>query len=356
MDTVIAIIVTVFIFGLLIFIHELGHYLVARACGVGILEFAIGMGPKIYSRRGKYNLFSVRALPIGGFVSMVGEYGEVNEEELDEADRGKTPLNSKPVWQRILICLAGPVMNILLGILVMSIVVISTPVLGSTTVGGFFEQSTSNSHGLMLGDRILEIDGEKIHVIIEMNYKISVDGIEPLDILVERDGGEVLLEDVVFPVEELDGVKLGAVDFSVMRAQKSFGEVVYQSFWQSVATLELTVDSLVDTFRGRYGLSALSGPVGIGEQVGEVISSGETVSGTVLNIASMTVLISMSLGVFNLLPIPVLDGGRILFYIIEAIRRKPMDPKYENAVSALFMILLVFLMIFVLFKDIAGLF
>lgn len=189
-----------------------------------------------------------------------------------------------------------------------------------------------------------------------MNYKISVDGIEPLDILVERDGGEVLLEDVVFPVEELDGVKLGAVDFSVMRAQKSFGEVVYQSFWQSVATLELTVDSLVDTFRGRYGLSALSGPVGIGEQVGEVISSGETVSGTVLNIASMTVLISMSLGVFNLLPIPVLDGGRILFYIIEAIRRKPMDPKYENAVSALFMILLVFLMIFVLFKDIAGLF
>lgn len=287
---------------------------------------------------------------------MVGEYGEVNEEELDEADRGKTPLNSKPVWQRILICLAGPVMNILLGILVMSIVVISTPVLGSTTVGGFFEQSTSNSHGLMPGDRILEIDGEKIHVIIEMNYKISVDGIEPLDILVERDGGEVLLEDVVFPVEELDGVKLGAVDFSVMRAQKTFGEVVYQSFWQSVATLELTVDSLVDTFRGRYGLSALSGPVGIGEQVGEVISSGETVSGTVLNIASMTVLISMSLGVFNLLPIPVLDGGRILFYIIEAIRRKPMDPKYENAVSALFMILLVFLMIFVLFKDIAGLF
>ena len=115
-----------------------------------------------------------------------------------------------------------------------------------------------------------------------------------------------------------------------MRAQKSFGEVVYQSFWQSVATLELTVDSLVDTFRGRYGLSALSGPVGIGEQVGEVISSGETVSGTVLNIASMTVLISMSLGVFNLLPIPVLDGGRILFYIIEAIRRKPMDPKYEK--------------------------
>ena len=96
--------------------------------------------------------------------------------------------------------------------------------------------------------------------------------------------------------------------------------------------------------------------MGIGEQVGEVISGGETVSGTVLNIASMTVLISMSLGVFNLLPIPVLDGGRILFYIIEAIRRKPMDPKYENAVSALFMILLVFLMIFVLFKDIAGLF
>ena len=118
MNTVVTILVTVLIFGLLIFIHELGHYIAARAFGVGIKEFAIGMGPKLFSRRGKHNLFSVRALPIGGFVSMIGEYADDREEDLDEADRGKTPLNTIPVWRRIVICLAGPLMNILLGMLI----------------------------------------------------------------------------------------------------------------------------------------------------------------------------------------------------------------------------------------------
>lgn len=133
MNTVVTILVTILIFGLLIFIHELGHYIAARIFHVGIKEFAIGMGPKLFSRRGKHNVFSVRALPIGGFVSMVGEYADDHEEDLDEADRGKTPLNTIPVWRRIVICLAGPLMNVLLGMLVMSLVVVSTPVLGSTT-------------------------------------------------------------------------------------------------------------------------------------------------------------------------------------------------------------------------------
>ena len=356
MNTVVTILVTILIFGLLIFIHELGHYIAARIFHVGIKEFAIGMGPKLFSRRGKHNVFSVRALPIGGFVSMVGEYADDREEDLDEADRGKTPLNTIPVWRRIVICLAGPLMNVLLGMLVMSLVVVSTPVLGSTTVAQFVEGSTSDASGLRPGDTILEVAGQKIHVIIELNYVIAVDGIEPVDVLVERDGEEVLLRNVSFPVTDEDGVALANRDFAVYRAEKTAGEVVYQAFWQSVATIELTVDSLVDTFRGRYGISALSGPIGIGEQVGEVIQSTEGAAATLRNLASMMVLISMSLGVFNLLPIPVLDGGRILIYIIEGIRRKPMDPKYENAVSAVFMLFLLVLMAVIAFKDIIGLF
>ena len=356
MNTVVTILVTILIFGLLIFIHELGHYIAARIFHVGIKEFAIGMGPKLFSRRGKHNVFSVRALPIGGFVSMVGEYADDHEEDLDEADRGKTPLNTIPVWRRIVICLAGPLMNVLLGMLVMSLVVVSTPVRGSTTVAQFVEGSTRDASGLRPGDTILEVAGQKIHVIIELNYVIAVDGIEPVDVLVERDGEEVLLRNVSFPVTDEDGVALANRDFAVYRAEKTAGEVVYQAFWQSVATIELTVDSLVDTFRGRYGISALSGPIGIGEQVGEVIQSTEGAAATLRNLASMMVLISMSLGVFNLLPIPVLDGGRILFYIIEGIRRKPMDPKYENAVSAVFMLFLLVLMAVIAFKDIIGLF
>ncbi len=260
MNTVVTILVTILIFGLLIFIHELGHYIAARIFHVGIKEFAIGMGPKLFSRRGKHNVFSVRALPIGGFVSMVGEYADDREEDLDEADRGKTPLNTIPVWRRIVICLAGPLMNVLLGMLVMSLVVVSTPVLGSTTVAQFVEGSTSDASGLRPGDTILEVAGQKIHVIIELNYVIAVDGIEPVDVLVERDGEEVLLRNVSFPVTDEDGVALANRDFAVYRAEKTAGEVVYQAFWQSVATIELTVDSLVDTFRGRYGISALSRP------------------------------------------------------------------------------------------------
>ena len=313
MNTVVTILVTILIFGLLIFIHELGHYIAARIFHVGIKEFAIGMGPKLFSRRGKHNVFSVRALPIGGFVSMVGEYADDREEDLDEADRGKTPLNTIPVWRRIVICLAGPLMNVLLGMLVMSLVVVSTPVLGSTTVAQFVEGSTSDASGLRPGDTILEVAGQKIHVIIELNYVIAVDGIEPVDVLVERDGEEVLLRNVSFPVTDEDGVALANRDFAVYRAEKTAGEVVYQAFWQSVATIELTVDSLVDTFRGRYGISALSGPIGIGEQVGEVIQSTEGAAATLRNLASMMVLISMSLGVFNLLPIPPLDGSKVLF-------------------------------------------
>lgn len=176
--------------------------------------------------------------------------------------------------------------------------------LGSTTVAQFVEGSTSDASGLRPGDTILEVAGQKIHVIIELNYVIAVDGIEPVDVLVERDGEEVLLRNVSFPVTDEDGVALANRDFAVYRAEKTAGEVVYQAFWQSVATIELTVDSLVDTFRGRYGISALSGPIGIGEQVGEVIQSTEGAAATLRNLASMMVLISMSLGVFNLLPIP----------------------------------------------------
>ena len=215
MNTVVTILVTILIFGLLIFIHELGHYIAARIFHVGIKEFAIGMGPKLFSRRGKHNVFSVRALPIGGFVSMVGEYADDREEDLDEADRGKTPLNTIPVWRRIVICLAGPLMNVLLGMLVMSLVVVSTPVLGSTTVAQFVEGSTSDASGLRPGDTILEVAGQKIHVIIELNYVIAVDGIEPVDVLVERDGEEVLLRNVSFPVTDEDGVALANRDFAV---------------------------------------------------------------------------------------------------------------------------------------------
>ena len=145
-------------------------------------------------------------------------------------------------------------------------------------------------------------------------------------------------------------------DFRVYGEEKTVGNVMREAFWKAGSTIYMTVDSLVDTFSGRYGIDAVGGPVAVGSEVDTVIKESDGFAEAAQNLATLVVMISVSLGICNLLPIPVLDGGRLLFYIIEAIRRKPLNPKYEQAVSAVFMVLLLTLMFFVLVKDIAGLF
>ena len=352
LSVLITLIVTVFVFGLLVAIHEFGHYLVARACGVGVIEFSIGMGPAIKTWHGKYNDFSIRAFPIGGFVNMVGEY----DDEIPEEHKYKIPLNSKPVWQRMLIVLAGPAMNIVLAFVLMFCIVATTPVIGSTTVARFMDNSVSDQYGLMAEDEILEINGKRIHCCNDIAYKIMSDGVEPVDILVRRGGSEVLLDDVRFDVDDSSGIACGKQDFKVWQKNKTFGTVIYESFWQACSTVYMTADSTLDALTGRYGVDAVGGPIAIGGQVGETIERSESFADAALRIATLSVFISVSLGICNMLPIPVLDGGRFLFYIIEAIRRKPMNKKFEQTVSAVFMLLLIALMVLVAIKDIVGLF
>ena len=351
MSIVLTILATVLIFGLLIAVHELGHYLVARAFRVGIIEFSIGMGPRLFTKKGKYNDFSIRALPIGGFVNMVGEY----DENIPEEHRYKIKLNDKPVWQRILIVIAGPLMNFVLAYAVMAVIVVSGRTMGTTTVAKFFDNSVSQQW-LREGDEIVEINGKTIHCYTEMAYKIVSDGIKPVDMVVLRDGVRTELKGVSFGTEDDKGITLGAQDFSVYRKEYTFGNVVYESFWQANSTVYITVDSIIDTFKGRYGVEAVGGPIAVGGSVGDIITQSESFAQGLGNLGVLMVFISVSLGVANLLPIPVLDGGRLLFYIIEAIRRKPMDPKVEQRISAVFAVLLIGFMIFIALKDIVGLF
>lgn len=351
-QSLISLAVTVFVFGLLIFIHEFGHYVVARAFGVGVIEFSIGMGPTLKKWKGKYNDFSIRAFPIGGFVNMVGEY----DEEIPEEHQYKIPLNERAVWKRILIVVAGPLMNILLAYIVMIALVASGNMVGTRIVGAFDEGSVSNQYGLQINDEIVRVNGKKIHCAEDISYKIMSDGIEPIDIVVIRDGKEVLLEDVCFEQEKQDGIVFGKMDFRVYGEEKTVGNVMREAFWKAGSTIYMTLDSLVDTFTGRYGIDAVSGPVGVGNEVNEVIKQSDGFAETLQSLGVLVAMISVSLGIFNLLPIPVLDGGRLLFYIIEAIRRKPINPKYEQAISAVFTVILLGLMFFVLMKDIAGLF
>ena len=352
LGTLLSLAVTIFVFGLLIFIHEFGHYIVARKFGVGIIEFAIGMGPKIKTWKGKYNDFTLRAIPIGGFVNMVGEY----DEEIPEEHQYKIPINERSVWKRMLIVVAGPFMNLLLAFVVMTGIVASGEVIGTTVVYGFLENSVSDQYGLQPKDEIVSVNGKKIHCYNDMSYKIISDGIEPVDIVVIRNGEEIVLNDVCFGTESEDGISFGKIDFAVYIKEKTLTNVMSEAFWQATSTVYMTVDSLIDTFTGRYGMDAVGGPVAVGGEIDQTIKESEGFGEAVRNIAVLTVMISVSLGIFNLLPIPVLDGGRLLFYIIEAIRRKPLNPKYEQAISAVFMVLLLGLMFLVMMKDIAGLF
>lgn len=338
------ILITLLIFGVLVLVHELGHYVTARMFGVGVHEFSIGMGPKLFGWEGKVNPFNVRLLPIGGYVSLVGE----TEEEEDPELRDKSLL-FKPKWQRFIVMFAGVAMNIIMAFIVMAAVVLSQPYFASTTVGEFAQDSTT-SNKIMLDDKIIKVGSTRVYVYNDLAFAVMNEGYKPVDVVVERDGKRVTLEDVVFPTEVEQGITFGVIDFKVYKLDKTIGETVYQAWFQASSTLKLTIRSLFDTFSGRYGIEGVSGPIGVGEQVGEAVKLGWK------SVATLFVLLSMSIGIFNLLPVPALDGGRILFLLIEAVIRRPLPKKIENAAITVSMILVLVLAAAIALKDIINLF
>lgn len=345
MPTAVYIIIAILIFGLLIFIHEGGHFLFARLFKVTVNEFSIGMGPKLVSKKSKKSgiSYSLRAFPIGGFVSMAGE-----DEESDDPNA----LNKKPVWQRMIIVAAGGVVNLVAGILVMFILVFSSTSmgLGSTTVAEFRDGALSQDCGLKAGDTIVEVEGRNVHIADELVYEIMRLGIEPVDLTVVRDGEKTVIEDVEFPQISEQGVAFGDADFYVYGQERTFTNLVKHSFYRSTYTVRMIWESLYDLVTGRYGIEAVSGPVGVTEALTEAAQTGS------YNFIYLVVVISMNLGVMNLLPLPALDGGRLVFLLIEAVRRKPINPKVEGVVHTAGLALLMLLMIFICVKDVIKLF
>ncbi len=345
MPTAVYIIIAILIFGLLIFIHEGGHFLFARLFKVTVNEFSIGMGPKLVSKKSKKSgiSYSLRAFPIGGFVSMAGE-----DEESDDPNA----LNKKPVWQRMIIVAAGGVVNLVAGILVMFILVFSSTSmgLGSTTVAEFRDGALSQDCGLKAGDTIVEVEGRNVHIADELVYEIMRLGIEPVDLTVVRDGEKTVIEDVEFPQISEQGVAFGDADFYVYGQERTFTNLVKHSFYRSTYTVRMIWESLYDLVTGRYGIEAVSGPVGVTEALTQAAQTGS------YNFIYLVVVISMNLGVMNLLPLPALDGGRLVFLLIEAVRRKPINPKVEGVVHTAGLALLMLLMIFICVKDVIKLF
>ena len=335
------IIIAILLFGLLIFVHELGHFIAARIFKVAINEFSIGMGPKLFSKTSEKTgiAYSLRALPVGGYVSMAGE---------DEESDNPNAFDKKPVWQRMIIAAAGSASNIVLAFIVMFVLVASTPELGSTQISKFKSGPVSPRYGLQVGDTITEINGNAVHITRELGYFISRYGTKPVDITVIRNGKKIYLEDVVFAIAKDDnsGFVYGKADFYVNVADKNIGSVIKNGFFESWLTIRMLGDSLVDLFSGTYGVEDLSGPVGVTTVIADAAKTDA------YQLWYIFVFIAMNLGIMNLLPFPALDGGRLIALFIELIIRRPLNRKIEGYINMAGMLVLFTFMAFITVKDI----
>lgn len=359
--TFLYILFAILIFGLLIFIHELGHYASARIFKVKINEFAIGMGPKIISRKSKKTdiVYSLRLLPFGGFVAMEGE---------DGVNTDPNALVNKAPWKRFLVLAAGAAMNIIFAVVVMFALVGFTATdsdgnsrLASNKIALFYTEIeghendfdiSSKDSGLKEGDVVIKVGSTYTHIGQDVGYEIMRQGIAPIDITVIRDGETIVLKDVVFPTSYNSGSLFGERDFMVYADNNlSVFNIFRHSFYRSLNTVSLIWDSLYDLITGRYGIEAVSGPVGVTEVIVETAQTGQF-----QNVVYLAVVIAMNLGIFNLLPLPALDGGRLVFILFEMIFRKPINRKVEGYIHAVGLFIMLAFIVFITFKDIVKLF
>ncbi len=348
--------ITVIVFGVLILIHELGHFIACRIFGVKVNEFAIGMGPKLISRQSKKSgtVYSLRALPIGGFNSIEDGTEEVLDENgnvkiIQKETVSEDSFPAKPVWQRMIIIVAGAFMNLMLGFIIMTVVVIGTEKYGSTKLAYFLDgnnQPVQQYQGLQSGDEVVKVGKRRVHTGDELVYAIFADGAESLDFVVIRDGKKVAVNDVSFPVQEQEGIKFGVINFKIYTEKKNFTNTVKQAFFGATNAITQVFDSLGGMITGKYGIQHVSGPIGVGQVIGQAASVGLN------SLLTITVLLTMNLGIFNLLPIPGLDGGKFVFLVIEAITRKPIPRKIEERATVIGMTLLMALVVIVAFKDV----
>ena len=332
----------------------------ARIFKVTINEFSIGMGPRIFSKTSTKTgiRYSLAAVPIGGFVAMAGEEREDGEscESLD-VTYDPNSFDKKPAWQRLIITLAGALVNILAGFLAMVIVIAATA-RPSVTVDQFYGEDEEKTLGITVssdewlreGDKIVGVNGKNVYLYESLRYEVMRCGYEPIDVVVERDGERVVLEDVSFPILNAEGQVFGSLDFYVERANKNFFTVIGDSWANLWLNVRMVWESLFDLITGRYSFAAVSGPVGISAALGEAASFG------FINLLSLVAVISINLGVMNLLPIPALDGGRMITILIEMITKKKLPAKVENTINAVGLAILLGFSVIVLVADVIGIF
>lgn len=345
-------VIGVLLFGLIIFIHEFGHFFTAKLSGVRVNEFAIGMGPKLFSFTRGETLYALRLLPIGGYCAMEGE---------DEKSEDPHAFGNRPVWQRMIVVAAGGVMNILLAIVMMMILLGQDSIFATTQIAKFAEGSMLEAAGVQVGDVVTSVNDYKIYTDQDLSFALSMASLDitgetaSIDLEVRRDKETIHFEDMaVNTAESSDGKRHIVLDFYVAGQEKTVLTLLQKSLADTVSTVRMVYESLIGLVTGRFGFNEMAGPVGTAQAVTQVASAGlqSGFGDAVNNILYMMLIISVNLGIVNLLPFPALDGGRLVFLLIEAIFRRPVPPRYERWVHAGGMIALLALMVVVTFNDI----
>ncbi|HRR77579.1 MAG TPA: site-2 protease family protein [Ruminococcus sp.] len=351
------IIVALIVFGIIVTVHEFGHFICAKLSGIRVLEFSIGMGLKIIQKQFGETKYSLRALPVGGYCAMEGEDSDT------EDARG---FRKAKLWKRMTVLAAGPFMNFVLGFLMLIVMVCMMDKVPTNKISGFsgvrnedgsvtyYASSYDPENGLKHGDIIKKIDGTRVFSMLDINYIFEMkssgeDGTRSVEII--RDGKKMKFDHIKFH-DAYPGGNGDEIDFGLERKSKNPVTVIKGSGDIFMSMSHIIGLSLKQLATGKVEKEEVSGPVGVVSEINEATKEAEDEKETAFTLVYLAALISINVGLFNLLPIPGLDGGRLLFCFIELIRRKPVKPEHEGYVHLVGMIILFGIMIFATYNDI----
>ena len=372
MSVIITFVAAVLIFGAVIAIHEFGHFSAAKLSGIQVNEYSIGMGPALFKKIVGGTQYTLRLLPIGGYVAMEGEgspESNAAQQERDAADedgeeeeedqleswnpippdkRTGMPFPEAAIWKRAIVMAAGPLMNFVLGFVVLlGLIALRSDPIASRVIYSIADGALCGQTGLQAGDEIVAVNGRRCFIANDILYELVRTQNTQADFTVRRDGKLVQLPGVRFDsyTDENGNARMN-IGFTVYALEKTPANVLKETVNSELYYGRIIFTSLVDLLRGRESINNLSGPVGIVSAIGQAASYGLT------DLLELLVLITVNLGVLNLLPIPALDGGRLVFLAVEAVIRRPVSQRLQESLTLATFILLFGLMIFATYNDV----